>query len=64
MVGYLDATAPSCATLSGFTTSELIDMLNAEKRKQAHLHDVAAAATEVLENWATYFYDLWERTNT
>lgn len=43
--------------------SELIDLLNAENRKQACLPDVAAAATEALQSWwDTYFRDLWERT--
>ncbi len=43
--------------------SELIDILNADNRKQARLPDVASAATEVLQGWwDTYFRDLWERT--
>jgi len=44
--------------------SELIDILNAENRKQVCLPDVTAAATEVLQGWwDTYFRDLWVRTS-
>ena len=44
--------------------SELIDILNADRRDRAVVADVKAAVEKVLESWGeTYFRDLWERTD-
>ena len=43
--------------------SELIDLLNTEKREQAEVRDVQRAVDRVLEAWNGYFHDLWLRTD-
>jgi hypothetical protein len=45
-------------------SSALIDALNARRRNQIELQDVARAINAVFKNWgSTYFRDLWDRTN-
>lgn len=43
--------------------SEIIFLLNKEKRDQSMLEDVTIAADRVLDSWSHYFSELWERTN-
>ncbi|HLG60471.1 MAG TPA: hypothetical protein VKY19_00955 [Ktedonosporobacter sp.] len=43
--------------------SELIDILNIKRCKSASLQDVTTAIDNLLENWDSFFVDLWARTN-
>jgi hypothetical protein len=43
--------------------SAVIDNLNADKREQATVQDVAIAVNQLLVNWEAYFQDLWDRTD-
>lgn len=46
-------------------SSALIDALNARRRNQIEIQDVAKAINAVFKNWgSTYFRDLWDRTDT
>src|SRR5581483_3619129 len=42
--------------------SELIDRLNSRGCKSASLQDVTTAIDNLLENWDSFFVDLWNRT--
>jgi hypothetical protein len=44
--------------------SELIDTLNTEKREYAEPRDVKQAVNQILEDWDSYFSDLWIRTDS
>jgi hypothetical protein len=40
---------------------QIIEILNDDSRDQATKEDVLVAGKEVFDNWAVYFWDLWDR---